>query len=116
MLDLFISTAHAQAAAPAGAAQGGSTMFTIMMFGSLIMVWWLIVIRPQATAAKDHRKMVSELKRGDLVITHSGMFGKIAAVEEAAFLIEISKGTKIRFLKDKVARTYLPGSEEPSDS
>jgi preprotein translocase subunit YajC len=44
------------------------------------------------------------------------MFGKIAAVEESAFLIEVAKGAKIRFLKDKVARTYLPGSEEPSDS
>lgn len=116
MLDWFISTAQAQAAAPGGAAQQGSTMFTMMMFGSLILVWWLIVIRPQANAAKGHRKMVSELKRGDLVITASGMYGKIAAVEEAAFLLEVSKGNKIRFLKDKVARTYIAGSEEPSDS
>ena len=116
MFDWIISTAHAQAAAPAGASQQGSSMFTMMMFGSLILVWWLIVIRPQANAARDHRKMVSELKRGDLVITNSGMFGKIAAVEESAFVIEVTKGTKIRFLKDKVARTYIAGSEEPSDS
>jgi preprotein translocase subunit YajC len=116
MLDFFVGTAQAQAAAPAAAGQQGSTMFTMMMFGSLILVWWLIVIRPQANAAKNHRKMVTELKRGDLVITHSGMFGKIAAVEESAFLIEVSKGMKIRFLKDKVARTYAAGSEEPSGS
>jgi len=115
MLDLFVSTAYAQGApAPAGA--GGDTMFTLMMFGSLIMIWWLIVIRPQAKAAREHQKMVSELKRGDLVITKSGMFGKVAAVEESALLIEVSKGAKVRFLKDKVARTYLPGSDEPSDS
>ena len=80
------------------------------------MIWWLIVIRPQAKAAREHQKMVSELKRGDLVITKSGMFGKVAAVEESALLIEVSKGAKVRFLKDKVARTYLPGSDEPSDS
>ena len=115
MLDLFVSTAYAQGGAPPPGG-GGSTMFTMMMFGSLILIWWLIVIKPQAKAAREHQQMVSALKRGDMVITKSGMFGKIAAVEESAFLVEVSKGTKVRFLKDKVARTYLPGSDEPGDS
>lgn len=110
MFDWLISTAHAQQGAPAGD-PGGGMMFTMMMFGSIILIWWLIVIRPQANQARTHRKMVSELKRGDSVVMSSGMFGKVAAVEESALLIEVAKGTKVRYLKDKVARTYSPGDD-----
>ena len=53
--------------------------------------------------------MVSGLKRGDQVVTTSGMFGKVALVEETSVTIEVAKGVKIKFLKDKVATTHLGG-------
>jgi len=108
MLDWFVSTAYA---ADDPVASTGM-MPTMLMFGSIILIWWLIVIRPQANQARDHRKMVSGLKRGDSVITTSGMFGKVAAVEDAALQLEVAKGVKIRFLKDQVARLHTPGADD----
>jgi preprotein translocase subunit YajC len=62
------------------------------------------VIRPQTKQAQRHKAMVSALKRGDQVVTSSGMFGKVAAVDETSVTLEVGKGVKIKFLKDKVSR------------
>lgn len=112
-MDLFISTAWAQDAAPA-AGDGTGSLF--IMIGTMMMIWWLIVLRPQTKELRAHSKMVAELRRGDQVITKSGLFGKVTAVEESAVLLEVAKGVKIRFLKDKIARTYLPGGDAAEDS
>ena len=112
MTDFFISTAWAQDAAPAQS--GGGSLFVMM--GTMMLIWWFIVLRPQANAARNHSKMVSELKRGDLVITHSGLFGKVTTVEDNAVLLEVSKGVKLRFLKEKISRTYLPGEDAADES
>ena len=106
MLDLLISTAHAQEGAPPA---GGGGAFTLLMFGSIIAIWWFLVIRPQTRQQQRHRAMVAALKRGDQVVTSSGMLGKIAAVEDDAVTLEVAKGVKVRFLKDKIANTRTPG-------
>jgi preprotein translocase subunit YajC len=61
------------------------------------------MIRPQMKKAKDHKKFVEELKKGDKVITTSGIHGKIVDLNEATFLIEVESGTKIRFEKSSVS-------------
>ncbi len=53
--------------------------------------------------AKDHKKYVEELKKGDKVITTSGIHGKIVDVNEATFLVEVDSGTKIRFEKSSIS-------------
>lgn len=53
--------------------------------------------------AKDHKKFVEELKKGDKVITTSGIHGKIVEMNDLTFLIEVESGTKIRFEKSSVS-------------
>lgn len=67
----------------------------------IIIVFYFFMIRPQMKKAKDHKKYIQELKKGDRVITSSGIHGKIVDVNDTTFLIEVESGTKIRF--DKVA-------------
>jgi preprotein translocase subunit YajC len=61
------------------------------------------MIRPQMKKAKDHKKFVEELKKGDKVITTSGIHGKIVEMNDSTFLIEVESGTKIRFEKSSVS-------------
>jgi preprotein translocase subunit YajC len=61
------------------------------------------MIRPQMKKAKDHKKFVEELKKGDKVITLSGIHGKIVDLNDTTFLIEVESGTKIRFDKSAVS-------------
>lgn len=69
----------------------------------IIVVFYFFMIRPQMKKAKDHKKYVEELKKGDKVITSSGIHGKIVDFNDTTFLIEVESGTKIRFEKSSVS-------------
>lgn len=69
----------------------------------IIVVFYFFMIRPQMKKAKDHKKFVEELKKGDKVITTSGIHGKIVEMNDSTFLIEVESGTKIRFEKSSVS-------------
>jgi preprotein translocase subunit YajC len=61
------------------------------------------MIRPQMKKAKDHKKFIEELKKGDKVITTAGIHGKIVDMNDTTFLIEVESGVKIRFDKSAVS-------------
>ncbi len=69
----------------------------------IIVVFYFFMIRPQMKKAKDHKKFVEELKKGDKVITTSGIHGKIVDLNDTTFLIEVESGTKIRFEKSSIS-------------
>ncbi len=69
----------------------------------IIVVFYFFMIRPQMKKAKDHKKYVEELKKGDKVITSSGIHGKIVDVNDTTFLVEVDSGTKIRFDKSAIS-------------
>ena len=69
----------------------------------IIVVFYFFMIRPQMKKAKDHKKYVEEIKKGDRVITTSGIHGKIVDLNDATFLIEVEGGTKIRFEKSAIS-------------
>ena len=69
----------------------------------IIVVFYFFMIRPQMKKAKDHKKFVEELKKGDKVITTSGIHGKIVEMNDSTFLVEVESGTKIRFEKSSVS-------------
>ena len=69
----------------------------------IIVVFYFFMIRPQMKKANDHKKFVEELKKGDKVITTSGIHGKIVEMNDSTFLIEVESGTKIRFEKSSVS-------------
>ncbi|HEY1009697.1 MAG: preprotein translocase subunit YajC [Daejeonella sp.] len=69
----------------------------------IIVVFYFFMIRPQMKKAKDHKKYVEELKKGDKVITTSGIHGKIVDINDTTFLIDVDSGTKIRFDKSAIS-------------
>jgi preprotein translocase subunit YajC len=83
-------------------AAGGSIMQFLPMI-LIIVVFYFFMIRPQMKKAKDHKKFVEELKKGDKVVTTAGIHGKIADMNETTFLIEVESGVKIRFDKSAIS-------------
>ncbi|MEO5910912.1 MAG: preprotein translocase subunit YajC [Pelobium sp.] len=69
----------------------------------IVVVFYFFMIRPQMKKAKDHKKFVAELKKGDKIITTAGIHGKIADMNDTTFLIETEGGGKIRFDKSAVS-------------
>ncbi|PWS26634.1 preprotein translocase subunit YajC [Pedobacter yonginense] len=92
----MISTVILQAA-------GGGMLGTVVPMVLIMVVFYFFMIRPQVKKAKDHKKLVAELGKGDKIITTAGIHGKIIDLNETTFLIEVESGAKIRFDKSAVS-------------
>lgn len=85
-------------------AAGGSNMLSTLVPMVLIMVvFYFFMIRPQVKKAKDHKKLVEDLKKGDKIVTTAGIHGRIVDMNDTTFLIEVEGGTKIRFDKTAIS-------------
>lgn len=61
------------------------------------------MIRPQQKKAKDQRKFIEEVKKGDRVVTIGGMHGTIAELDGDTFILEVEKGGRIRLNKAAIS-------------
>jgi preprotein translocase subunit YajC len=73
-MDFLISSAHAQAAAPAAAPNPLMSFLPLII---LFAVFYFLLIRPQMKRAKEQRAMIAALAKGDEVVTNGGLSGRI---------------------------------------
>ena len=85
----------------AQSATGGGGM-NILFFGALFAIMYFVLIRPQQNQAKEQAKLIAALKKGDDVITTSGILGKVFAVDDKVITLEVGAGLKLRMLKGSV--------------
>jgi preprotein translocase subunit YajC len=90
---------------PDGGGGGMGGMFTLLWFALIFVVMYLLLIRPQQKKAKEHQKLIAELKKGDKVVTSGGMFGTIFAIDEerGRIVLKIGDDVKMEFLKSSIA-------------
>jgi preprotein translocase subunit YajC len=84
-------------------AQSGGMTMQLLFMGAIIAVFYFFMIRPQQKKAKDQKKFVDEIKRGDYVVTIGGMHGRIADIEDDTFVIEVERGGRIKFSKSSIS-------------
>ena len=101
------------AAAPAdGAAQQPSAWPTILMFGAIILVMWLFMIRPQRKQQKELEKFRNELKKGDKVVTAGGIYGTVDEIKERYVLLKVDGETRLRVDKNSLVRDYSDAQQQ----
>ncbi|WP_324779128.1 preprotein translocase subunit YajC [Thiobacillus sedimenti] len=98
----MISLAYAQTAAPA---TPGFEQFLPLVI--IFVLFWLMLIRPQMKRAKEQKKMLSELAKGDEVVTGAGQVGKIVKIGEQYISLEIADGVVTHVQKQSI-QTLLP--------
>ncbi|GAA4830606.1 preprotein translocase subunit YajC [Algivirga pacifica] len=74
-----------------------------VVIGGMILVFYFFMIRPQQAKQKKQKEFVEGLKKGDKVVTVGGMHGTIVAVDGNTVVLDVDKGTKIRFEKSSVS-------------
>jgi len=84
-------------------AQQQSPWTSFIFFGAIILVFYFFMIRPQQKKAKDQKKFIDEIKRGDYVVTIGGAHGHVAELEGETFILEVEKGGRIRFNKSAIS-------------
>lgn len=80
-----------------------STIELFLPFLIMLVIFYFLIIRPQGRKLKEHDKFLSNLKRGDAVITASGILGTIDGMTDAIVTLEVANGVKIKFLRKQIA-------------
>ena len=107
-----------QQAAQSGAEGSGGPMQTIMQFlpfAAIILIFWLLIIRPQSKKQKETQKMLSALKKGDRVVTIGGVHGTIQTVRESTVILKVDDGVKIEFSRNAISTIEAAAKEDKNE-
>jgi preprotein translocase subunit YajC len=103
----MIGTAFAQAAG--GATQGGDTLMGLLPIILMFVVMYFIMIRPQMKKAKEHKKMLEALQKGDEVVA-VGILGKISTISDTYVSLEVAPGVTIQLQRGAITQLLPKGT------
>ena len=109
-MSFLIPAAYADAAAPAAAAGPAGSGFEWVFLIGFLVIFYLMIWRPQAKRAKEHKNLVAGLQKGDEVVTSGGIIGKVTKVTDDFVVVEISDNVELKFQKQAIAATLPKGT------
>jgi preprotein translocase subunit YajC len=102
---MFVTSAMAQdTTTPAAPSLGaGDLLIQFAPILLLVVIFWLLIFRPQQKRMKAQQAMLSSISRGDTVITSGGIIGKVTkAVEGEDLEVEIAQGTRVKLVRSMI--------------
>ena len=108
-MDFFISNAMAEGAAAAGG-QSDPGIFGFLPLILIFVLFYFMLIRPQANRAKEHKQMVAALSKGDEVVTNGGLLGRAVEVGDSFINVEIADGVVVKIQRQAVASLVPKGT------
>jgi len=78
-----------------------------LMFVLIFVVFYFLMIRPQVKRAKEHKKMLEALQKGDEVVTAGGSLGRVVKITDSYITLEIADNVNVHVQKPAV-QTVLP--------
>lgn len=104
-MSFLIPAAYADAAAPAAAGPAGTGFEWVFLVGFLV-IFYLMIWRPQAKRAKEHKNLLGNLQKGDEVVTSGGIAGKVTKVADDFVVVEVSDNVELKFQKE-IGRAHV---------
>jgi preprotein translocase subunit YajC len=105
------SVAWAQGAGGGGAGMSG-TLVSLVPFVLIFALFYFLLILPQQKKQKQQKSMLEALKKGDKVITSSGIWGTVTNLGKDTVTLQIADNTKIKIQRDYVARLRSDEEEQ----
>lgn len=105
-MDWLIASAHAQAATGAQP----NALLQMLPLLLIFVVFYFLLIRPQAKRAKEHKAMVAALAVGDEVVTSGGILGRVTEMGEQFLAVEIADGVRIKVQRHTISSVLPKGT------
>ena len=109
----FITPAYAQTAGGGGA----DIVLQMAPFGIILVIMYFLILRPQQKRAKDQQELVSNVRRGDVVVTTGGLIGKVTkSVDAGEVEMEIAPNVRVRIARQMITDVRVKGEpvKEPA--
>lgn len=84
----------------------------VLMIGIMLVMFYVIAIRPQQKQQKELQKMLDALKPGDKVLLTSGIYGIVSHIKEKSVMIKIAENTKVEVIRTGIQSVVPEESKE----
>ena len=81
------------------------------MFAILFLIFYVWVIKPQNQKNDALKELLGSLKKGDMIVTESGIIGRVAGIEKEYILLEISNNTRVKFELSQISKRWEPNAK-----
>lgn len=98
-----LAWAQNQAAPAQGTGGAGAILQMLPMFLLIFAMFYFLILRPQMKTQKEKKALIESLKKGDKVITSSGLLGVITNVHKDIATVQIADNVKVKITKDHIA-------------
>lgn len=106
-MSFFIADAIASIGDPAQESQY-SIIIMLVVFG---LIFYFMILRPQQRHAKDHKKLIDTISKGDEVMTTGGLIGRVGKVANTGIIsISLNDTTEVMIKRDFVAAILPKGT------
>ena len=103
---MFITPAFAQGVTGAS----GDFLVNLMPIVLMFVIFYFLLFRPQQQRAKTHREMLTNVRRGDTIVTSGGIIGKITkVVDDREIEVEIASDTRVRVVRSMISEVRAKG-------
>jgi len=97
-----------------GSGSGTGTLLSLVPFILIFVIFYFMLILPQQKKQKQQKAMMESLKKGDKVITASGIWGTVTNLGKDTVTLQIADNTKIKMQREHIAR--LRSEEDDKDA
>ena len=111
----MVDYAYAMAQAPNGGGSG-AVMTQLLFFAAIFAIFYFLLIRPQQRQRKDREAMLAAVKKGDRVVTSSGLHGTVVGLSEHTMTLKVADSVRLDFDRSALGRIGPAASEKESGS
>ena len=101
--------------AAGSAASGPPGWVQFLPIIGMVLIFWLLIIRPQMQRQKQHQAKIAGVKKGDQVVTAGGLLGKVIKVDDQYAEIEIAQGVRVKAVKSTIGDIVPPAGSAAND-
>ena len=90
------------------------SLLSLVPFVLIFVIFYFLLILPQQKRQKQQKTMMEALKKGDKIVTASGIWGTIANLGKDTVTLQVADNTKIKIQREHIAR--IRGDEDDKES
>ena len=80
------------------------------MLAGFVLLFYFIIWRPQSKRAKEHKKLIDELAKGDEVLTTGGLIGRVTKIEEGFVVLQVADNIELKFQRRAITASLPKGT------
>ena len=106
-----VDLAYAAAQSPGGSGSQG-VMVQLLFFAAIFAIFYFLLIRPQQKQKRDRETMLAAVKKGDRVVTTSGLHGTVVGLNDHLVTLKVADQVRLDFDRSSVARVVAPPGDK----